>query len=91
MRLPIRDTAPPVFDAAPNATLAFSGGATPWANCAAPAASDAFGGADMRVRCLPPPGSPVQWGLTQVVCFVLDSQGNVAWARLGLNAAGAWR
>ena len=89
MRLSIRDTAPPVFDAAPNVTLAFSGGAIPWANYTVPAASDLVDGGDVRVRCSPPPGSPVQWGLTQVVCFALDSQGNVAWARFWLNATGA--
>ena len=86
MRLSVRDTTPPVFGAAPNVTLAFAGGATPWADYTVPAASDLVDGADVRVRCSPPPGSPVQWGLTQVVCFALDSQGNVAWARFWLNA-----
>ena len=88
MRLAIRDTTPPVFDEVSNVTLVFSGGATPWANYTIPAATDAVDGEDVRVRCSPPPGSPVQWGLTQVVCVALDSQGNAAWARFWLNAAG---
>ena len=86
MRLAIRDTAPPVFDAAPNVTLVFSGGAMPWANYTAPAAFDLVDGGDVRMHCSPPPGSPVQWGLTQVVCVALDSSGNAAWARFWLNA-----
>lgn len=88
MRLSIRDTAPSVFDAAPNASFAFPGGATPWANYTIPAATDAVDGEDVRVRCTPPPDSPVQWGLTQVVCVALDSQVNVTWARFWLNATG---
>ena len=88
MRLAVRDTTPPMFDAVSNVTLVFSGGATPWANYTIPAATDAVDGADVRVRCTPPPGSPVQWGLTQVVCVALDSSGNAAWARFWLNATG---
>ena len=86
MRLTVRDTTPPSFGAAPNYTLAFSGGAQPVANYTAPPVSDLVDGADVRVRCLPPPESFVSWGLTQVVCVALDSSGNAAWARFWLNA-----
>ena len=89
MRLSVRDTTPPVFGAAPNVTLAFSGGAAPWADYTVPAAFDAVDGGGVRVSCSPPPGSPVQWGLTQVACVALDSQGNIAWARFWLNATGS--
>lgn len=88
MRLTVRDTTPPVFAGVANLTLSFSSGAAPWANYTAPAALDAVDGADVRVLCSPPPGSPVQWGLTQVVCVALDSPGNIAWARFWLNATG---
>ena len=81
MRPSIRDTMPPVFGGVANLTLSFSGWDAPWANYAAPAALDAVDGADMRVLCSPAPGSPVQWGLTQVACVALDTQGNAAWAR----------
>ena len=49
---------------------------------------DLADGVDVRMRCSPPPGSPVQWGLTQVACAALDSQVNVTWARFWLNATG---
>ena len=88
MRLSIRGTTPPVFAGVANLTLSFSNGAAPWANCTVPAALDAVDGEDMRVRCTQPPGSPVQWGLTQAICVALDSQGNAAWARFWLNATG---
>ena len=88
MRLTVRDTTPPVFAGVANLTLFFSGGAAPWANYTVPAALDAVDGADVRVSCQPAPGSPVQWGLTQVVCVALDSPGNIAWARFWLNATG---
>ena len=86
MRLTVRDTTPPSFGATPNYTLAFSGGAQPVANYTAPPASDLVDGADVRVRCLPPPDSFVSWGLTQVACVALDSSGNAAWAQFWLNA-----
>ena len=86
MRLTVRDTTPPSFGATPNYTLAFSDGEQPIANYAAPPASDLVDGGDVRVRCLPPPGSPVSWGPTQVVCVALDSSGNAAWARFWMNA-----
>ena len=89
--LTVRDTTPPAFGFAPNVTLAFSGGALPRADYAAPVASDLVDGSDVRVRCLPPPGSPVSWGLTQVVCVALDSSDNAAWARFWLNATAAGR
>ena len=78
MRLFVVDTTPPVFAGVANVTLSFSGGAAPWANYTVPAAFDAVDGADVRVLCTPPPGSPVPWGLTQVVCVALDSPGNAA-------------
>ena len=86
MRLIVRDTTPPAFGGAPNVTLAFPGGAQPVANYTAPPASDLVDGGDVRVRCLPPPGSFVSWGLTQVVCVALDASGNAAWARFWINA-----
>ena len=86
MRLTVRDTTPPAFGAAPNVTLAFPAGAQPVANYTAPPASDLVDGMDVRVRCLPPPGSFVSWGLTQVVCVAFDSSGNAAWARFWMNA-----
>ena len=89
MRLTVRDTTPPVFGGVVNLTLSFSDGNAPWANYTVPAALDAVDGADdVRVRCLPAPRSPVQWGLTQAVCVALDSQGNAVWARFWLNATG---
>ena len=88
MRLTVRDTTPPALGSMANLALSFSGVSQPWANYTAPAALDAVDGADVRVRCLPAPGSPVQRGLTQVVCVALDSQGNAAWARFWLNATG---
>ena len=86
MRLTVRDTTPPAFGGAPNVTLAFPGGAQPVANYTAPPASDLVDGGDVRVRCLPPPGSFVSWGLTPVVCVALDASGNAAWARFWINA-----
>ena len=86
MRLAVRDTTPPAFGGAPNVTLAFSAIAQPVANYTTPPASDLVDGMDVRVRCLPPQGSFVSWGLTQVVCVALDSSGNAAWARFWMNA-----
>ena len=86
MRLTVRDTTPPSFGATPNYTLVFSGGAQPVADYEAPPASDLVDGADVRVRCLPPPGSPVSLGPTHVACVALDASGNAAWARFWLNA-----
>ena len=89
MRLTVRDTTPPLFAGVANLTLSFSGASQPWANYTVPAALDAVDGADAHVRCLPAPGSPVQWGLTQIACVALDTQGNAAWARFWLNATGS--
>ena len=86
MRLTVRDTTPPAFGATPNYTLTFPEGAQPAADYTSPPALDLVDGGDVRVRCLPPPGSFVSWGLTQVVCVALDSSGNVAWARFWVNA-----
>ena len=88
MRLTVRDTTPPAFGGVANLTLAFPGGAQPIANYTAPPVFDLVDGGDVRVRCLPPPGSPVSLGPTQVVCVALDSSGNAAWARFWINATG---
>lgn len=88
MRLTAQDTTPPVFGAAPNVTLVFSGGSHPVADYRTPPALDLVDGGDVRVRCLPPPGSPVSWGLTSVVCVALDASDNAAWAQFWINATG---